>query len=162
MRRSATALADTLTSLDRATPAVWAVGAALLAGLAGLGIVVAGVQALILCVALVAMIFIALDFRAGVVMLILLMPISASQIFPRAMLGVTGLNPFNMLLLATLLSFVVREAARGGLRGFLPKPLLWLYVIPIAIAGAIGSQHVGDIAAILRELGAISFDSTLT
>jgi O-antigen ligase len=159
MRRPAIALTHFPTSLDRAAPAVVALGVAAVAGLAGLAIAVAGVPALILCVGVVACLFVLLDFRAGVVMLIVLMPIASSQFFPRAMLGVTGLNPFNLLLAATLVSFVVRELARGGMRGFVPRPLLWLYLVPLVIAGFLGSRHVDEIAGGLRELGAVSFDS---
>lgn len=159
MRRPASTLAHFPTSLDRASPAVLAVGVALVAGLAGLAIAVAGVPALILCVGLVACLFVLLDFRAGVVMLIVLMPIAASQFFPRSMLGITGLNPFNLLLGATFVSFVVRELARGGMRGFVPRPLLWLYLVPLAAAGFLGSRHVDEIAAGLRDLGAVPFDT---
>ncbi len=145
--------------LDRATPAVWAVGAALLAGLAGLAIAVVGPPAVILCVALVASLFVIVDFSAGVVMLIVIMPIAQRMFFPRAMFGITGLNPFNLLLGVTLVSFGVRELARGGMRGFVPRPLFWLYVLPLAAAGMLGSQHVNEIAAQLRELEAVPFDT---
>src|SRR6266404_5580924 len=76
----------------------------LLAGIALLGVfwgsvvAVAGLNALYLCVSLIGCAFILLDFRIGVVLLIMLMPISSSYLFPRAMLGILGLNPVNLLL----------------------------------------------------------------
>src|SRR6266705_3276055 len=88
----------------------------------------------------------ALDFRIGVVLLILLMPISSSRVFPHAMFGVTGLNPLNLLLVGTFGSCLLHGVSDGSLRRFAPRPLLWLYILPILVAGALGSRHVGDIA----------------
>jgi O-antigen ligase len=109
-------------------------------------VAVAELNALYLCISLIGCAFILLDFRIGVVLLILLMPISSSHMFPHAMLGITGLNPFNLLLLGTLGSCLLHGLFDGSLRGFMPRPLLWLYIVPILIAGALGSRHVGDIA----------------
>src|SRR5689334_8772460 len=67
----------------------------------GLVVALAGINALILCASLVGCIFILRDFRIGVVLLILLVPISRSTVFPHEVLGVTGLNPLNLLLLGT-------------------------------------------------------------
>lgn len=125
-----------------------------LAGFALLGIVwgvvvaVVGLNALYLCISLIGCVLILLDFRIGVVLLILLMPISRSTVFPHAMMGVTGLNPLNLLLLATLGSYLLSELSDGNLRRFIPPPLFWLYVVPIAIAGALGSGHIDDIARV--------------
>src|SRR5712691_1004045 len=69
------------------------------AGIAFLGVfwgfVVAltGLDSLYLCSALVGCVFVLRDFRIGVVLLVLLLPISNSSVFPHAMLGITGLNP---------------------------------------------------------------------
>src|SRR5215469_8465574 len=59
----------------------------------GLVVAVAGLSALYLCVSLIGCIFILRDFRIGVVLLVLLVPISRSAVFPHEMLGITGLNP---------------------------------------------------------------------
>ena len=124
------------------------VGFALLGILWGVVVAVAELNALYLCISLIGCIFILLDFRIGVVLLILLMPISHSYIFPHAMLGVTGLNPLNLLLIGTLGSYLLRELSDGKPRHFIPRPLFWLYIVPIAIAGALGSLHVEDIARV--------------
>ncbi len=123
-----------------------AAGIALVGALLGSAIAVAELNAVILGVSLLACIFILIDFRVGVVLLIVLMPISASAVFPHAMLGITGLNPLNLLLLATLGSYLLRALADGSVAHFVPRPLLWLYLVPIVIAGALGSRHVGEIA----------------
>lgn len=121
-------------------------GVALLGAFWGSAIAVAGLNALYLCVSLIGCAFILLDFRIGVVLLILLMPISSSTVFPHEMLGITGLNPVNLLLVGTLASYLLHGVSDGSLFRFAPQPLLWLYVLPILVAGALGSRHVGDIA----------------
>src|SRR5262249_49492985 len=68
-----------------------------IAGFWGLAVVVMEFNALILVFSLLACIFILYDFRAGVALLIVLMPISASRLFPHELLGITGLNPVNIL-----------------------------------------------------------------
>ena len=135
------------------------VGIALLGALWGTAVALVAVNALYLCVALIGCAFILLDFRIGVVLLVLLMPISSSTIFPHEMLGVVGLNPLNLLLVGTLASYLLHAASDGSLRRFLPQPLVWLYVVPIVAAGALGSRHVGDIASGYVVYDLLSFDS---
>ena len=124
-------------------------GLALLGAFWGSAVAVADLNALYLCVSLLGCVFILRDFRIGVVLLIVLMPISSSYMFPRSMLGITGLNPLNLLLVGTLGSCLLHGLSDGSIRRFLPGPLLWLYVVPFLIAGAMGSRHVGDIAPVL-------------
>jgi len=124
-------------------------GIALLGAFWGSVVAIAELNALYLCVSLIGCVFILLDFRIGVGLLILLMPISGSWVFPHAMFGITGLNPLNLLLVGTLGSCLFRGLSDGGLRGFMPRPLLWLYIVPILVAGALGSRHVGEIAPTL-------------
>jgi len=121
-------------------------GITLLGAFWGAAVAVAGLNALYLCVSLIGCAFILLDFRVGVVLLVLLMPISSSTVFPHAMLGITGLNPLNLLLVGTLGSCLLHGLFDGSLRRFAPRPLLWLYIVPILVAGTLGSRHVGDIA----------------
>ena len=137
---------------------------ATLAGFALLGIVwgvvvaVAGINALYLCISLIGCVFILLDFRIGVVLLIVLMPISRSTIFPHAMLGVTGLNPLNLLLIGTLGSYLLSVLSDGKPGRSIPRPLLWLYIVPIAMAGVLGSSHVDDIARAFVMNGLLEFN----
>ncbi len=120
-------------------------GLALLGAFWGSAVAVADLNALYLCVSLLGCVFILRDFRIGVVLLILLLPISRSVVFPHEMLGIKGLNPFNLLLLGTFGSCLLQGLFDGSLRRFVPRPLVWLYIAPILIAGALGSRHVGDI-----------------
>jgi O-antigen ligase len=121
-------------------------GFMLLAVIGGTVVALTEVNALYLTLALIGCIFIVFDFRIGVVLLMLLLPISRSTFFPHAMLGMTGLNPLNLLLIATLGSYLLQSLTDGSLRRFLPAPLLWLYIMPICVAAIIGTRHLGEIA----------------
>src|SRR5262245_55727690 len=131
---------------------------ALPAAFFGLVVAVAGLNALYLCVSLLGCVFILRDFRIGVVLLVLLLPISRSAVFPHELLGITGLNPLNLLLAGTLGAWVLRALSDGSLSRFLPRPLLWMYVAPILAAGVLGSRHVGEIPSTLF-IQLVEFDS---
>jgi hypothetical protein len=120
-------------------------GIALLAAFWGYLVAVAGLNALYLCAVLIGCVFILFDYRIGAVLLILLMPISRSTVFPHAMLGITGLNPLNLLLIGTLGSYLLHALFDGSIRRFVPPRLLFFYITPILIAGVLGSRHVGEI-----------------
>src|SRR3954469_8878838 len=113
----------------------------LFGALCGVGIALGEVEAMLASAAVIAVIAPFIDFRFGAVALMVLLPISSVWFFPRSMFGLTGLNPINVLSPATLVSF----ALRGRLRNFVPTPLVWLYIAPIAFAGLLGSRHVNDI-----------------
>lgn len=140
-----------LTAL-RLSPRFVVAGIALFGVFWGFVVAVAELNALFLAASLIACIFILRDFRIGVVLLILLMPISSTSLFPRSMLGISGLNPVNLLLAGTLGSCLLQGLFDASLRGFIPRPLLWLYVVPMIIAGALGMTHIGDIAPALTML----------
>lgn len=125
-------------------------GIALLGALCGVVLAAGGVTAFYLCVSLLACAFVLADFRCGVVLLILLMPLSGSStLFPHEMFGIVGLNPLNLLLVGTCCSWLLHAFADGSLRRFVPRPLLLLYVVPIVLAGAIGTRHIHEIAPTL-------------
>ncbi len=108
-------------------------------------VVFAEVQALVVCISLLACVFVMLDFRFGVVCLIALMPLSASAVFPHDMAGVTGLNPLNLLLLGTLASLLAHGLPEGGWARFAPRPVVWFYLVPLVVAGLLGARHTGEI-----------------
>lgn len=132
--------------------------AALVGLVCGSTVALGGLNGLYLCLSLVGAALILYDFRVGAVLLILLMPISGSHIFPHEMLGITGLNPLNLLLVATLGSYLLQASSDGSVRRFLPTPLLWLYVVPILVAGALGSRHVDDMVQEFYVFDLISFN----
>jgi O-antigen ligase/polysaccharide polymerase Wzy-like membrane protein len=149
-------LSGTAPATNPAVPA----GLALAGVLAGAAIAFADVKALTLCAALLGCAYILFDFRIGVVLLIVLMPLSRSALFPHAMFGITGLNPVNLLLAATLGAWLMRSLGDGGWRRFLPRPLLWLYLAPLVAAGALGARHVEEIVPGYYLYGLIQFQDT--
>ena len=123
----------------------------LLGAIWGLAVAAGGLTSFYLCVSLIACGVILVDFRIGVVLLIVLMPLSGSStIFPHEMFGIVGLNPLNVLLAGCVLSCMLHMLPDGSLQRLLPRPLLWLYVVPILIAGAIGTRHFHEIAPALH------------
>lgn len=135
-----------LAALDRWTlPAI-----ALLSALWGAVLAAGGLTSFYLCVSLLGCAFVLLDFRVGVVALILLMPVSGSStLFPHEMFGIVGLNPLNLLLAGTFCSWLLHACADRSVGRFLPRPLLLMYIVPILAAGAIGLRHVHEIAPAL-------------
>jgi O-antigen ligase len=131
-------------------------GLALLGALMGYGLVLGELDAFFISLTVIACIAVLSDFRIGAVLLILMLPVESSNLFPHSIFGITGLNPINLVLAATLASCLLhgRRQAAGK---FVPRPLLWLYVVPLAAAGILGSQHAQDVAPILYELEVIHF-----
>jgi O-antigen ligase len=140
---------STLRYAERGPGAGLAVTLLLLFGaLSGVGIAVGELEAMLASVALIVAIAAMIDYRAGALFLMILLPIASVSFFPRGMFGFTGLNPVNVLMAATLVSFVLRGKRLGMLT---PKPLLLMYVLPIVVAGLIGSRHVDDIVPFYYE-----------
>jgi len=74
------------------TPMKWGLVAGLMAmgALWGAFVAFQGLSAALVCLAAIVFVFTIRDFRVGVLVMILIMPISSSYMFPRAMFGVTG------------------------------------------------------------------------
>jgi O-antigen ligase len=96
------------------------------------------------------------DFRAGALLLLVMLPISTSDLFPHGMLGITGLNPLNLVMLATMASFVIHAGVERAFKA-LPMPLAWLYIVPIILAGLNGMDQVRNIPSLMYELGTVTF-----
>ncbi len=99
------------------------------------------------------------DFRIGAVLLIMLLPFGATHFMPHSVLGVPGLNPLNVIFLATLVSFLLRGRKQVA---FMPPKLLWLYLIPILLAGLIGMPQAHKIAPAFLELETPPFTDALS
>lgn len=135
------------------------VGLLLLGLFWGAAVAMAGPAAALICASLIACVFVLRDFRSGVVLLILIMPISSSYIFPHSMFGISGLNPLNLLIAATLFSYLLNFAGKGALKGFASRPLLLLYVVPIVAGAVLGVGHIGQIPSLFREMSWIEYDA---
>lgn len=117
---------------------------------AGYGLAVGELEAFYVSLSLVLCLGVLFDFRIGAVLLILTLPLLDTVLFPHQLMGITGLNPANLLLAATLVSYALNARRQHG-AAFWPRPLLWLYIAPIVIAGLIGSRHVDDIVPVFFE-----------
>src|SRR5947207_4817748 len=118
------------------------VGLGLFGVVAGVGLAVGEFEALIASLTVLACGAVLADYRIGAVLLVVMLPVQGSYLFPHSVFGITGMNPINFLLVATLVSYVVRGYE---LKRFLPKPLVWFVVVPMIIAGIVGARHVNEI-----------------
>ena len=125
--------------------------------LGGLALAIGELDALWISLSVVAALVVLVDYRVGAVLLVLMLPVSDSNLFPHALMGMTGVNPVNLLLAGTLVSYAVR-AGRGAYPGRLLQPqLIWLYIVPIVIGGVLGSFHVDEIVPVFMEELVVSF-----
>jgi O-antigen ligase len=148
-------------SIDASGAARALLAMVVLAGVAvagGYALAVGELQALYLGLSLVACVAILIDYRAGAMLLVLLLPISSTAVFPGSMMGITGLNPINLLLVGTLASYLLRGRLEHPGR-FVPSPVLWLLVVPIAIAGLLGTMHFDDILPVFFDRLVVTYES---
>jgi O-antigen ligase len=139
---------------------VWVVAATVfvaVGALGGLALAVGELEALWISLSVVAALVVLVDYRIGAVLLILMLPIADSHLFPHALMGMTGVNPVNMLLAGTLVSYVVRAGAGAQAGRLLQPQLIWLYMVPIIIGGAIGAFHVDEIVPYFVEQLVVNF-----
>ena len=152
----------TASAVLRTQPAsnyLWIVAGALLVGLAaasGAAIAFGEMGAFYATLSLTAAFAIMYDFRIGAVLLIAMVGMGATNVFPYGLMGIAGLNPLNIIIAATLVSFVLRGQ---NLKILLPRPLLWLYVVPVLLAGANGIEHWDTIVPFFIETEAVNFSS---
>ena len=137
----------------------WVLGVTALGGLGvlmGGALVLGELQAFWIGLSLIAAGAVLYDFRIGAVLLILMLPIGSSVIFPRALFGINGLNPLNLVLFATLASFLLHgRVQKAG--EFIPRKALWMYIVPILVAGLLGARYAHLAHPVLYETLAIHF-----
>jgi hypothetical protein len=127
---------------DTRASAVLAAALLCLAALAGAALPLLGLLVPALLALAALSLWVLLDFRAGVALAIVLTPLSALTLFPHELLGVRGLNPLNLILLLTVLSYAVHAALRRWREPLAPPRLLLWYVLPIAVAALVGVAKV--------------------
>jgi O-antigen ligase len=101
--------------------------------------------------------------RFGVWWMCLLFPLAQTALVPRQLMGVTGMNPVNILTAATVASLLLAWLGAKfshRVQGLppAPKPLLWLYVLPIGLAALHGFPSVERIPEYYHQIRAIAFD----
>jgi len=140
-------------------------GGAALGVALGLLAALSGVFALISGVVLVICCAVALNYKVGVWVLCLVFPLSQISLMPRQLLGVTGLNPVNLLLSATLGAIILHcvwrafQHERVALPD-VPMPLVLLFIAPVTLAALHGTLFVDQIPEYYRVVvGAVTFDN---
>lgn len=122
--------------------------------------VLGGIFPFIVGLSLLFSLLIIVNYRIGVWLLVFMLPISATTIFPHEMLGVTGLNPYNLIFLITLVSFLFHAAWTGKFVAYLGFPSIWwAYLLPVVVAAYIGSRHVGEIPDFVLSNELIKFNN---
>ncbi len=112
--------------------------------IAGCLIVFGESDAVLLYLSIMLSLLVLVDFRIGVVCLIVVMPFSATSLYTHHIAGIPGLNPPNLLLLMTAASLLLHGVDREKYARFAKTPL-WLYLSVIIIAGLLGSQHLHEV-----------------
>jgi O-antigen ligase len=124
----------------------------------GYALALHGIEALYVGVAFAACIAIMIDFRLGAILLVLLFPVSTTALFPHGLMGITGLNPINVLIAGTLAAYFLRGRLEHP-GAFVPRPLALLYILPIVLAGLLGTLYVDDIYPMFQEMLVITYTS---
>lgn len=127
----------------------------------GMALAYGELQALYVCLAVLGALAVLFDFRIGVVLLMVMLPISGSSLFPHSLYGMTGLNPLNLVLIATLGAWLLKAIPEKGVSRLVPRPLFWLYLAPIVLAGVLGSQSIDYIKPTFFHSGALNFHDEL-
>lgn len=99
------------------------------------------------------------DFRVGVVLVLVLIHISGTVFIPRELAGIQGLNPINLLILGSALSYVVYRSREGNLAlPWTPSLFLW-YLLPFMVATLFGATKTDQIPQQFETLKLVSFNS---
>jgi hypothetical protein len=115
----------------------------------GLIAIVGGVIPFFLYSFSIAALMILSNYRLGVWLLVFLLPFATTQLIPRQVFGVTGLNPINGLLAVTLLSLCLTSLFGRRVMQFIHLPrVLLVYVVVIALAASVGAGSVQHAIAV--------------
>lgn len=136
----------------------WLVCAIVAGCFGGIIAVAGGVMSGVILAGLVAAGLTLRNYRFGLWFLVLLIPISAAPVFPRALLGIPGANPYNALLGLTLLSLLAEHLSRRKPNPFMAYARFWwAFLLPVALAALIGSQHFDEIPHFAFLTGPVHF-----
>jgi O-antigen ligase len=108
-----------------------------------LGVVSAAVDpgiALLFTIAMLPVPFILHDFRFGVALLVVIIP--STTLLP----SVSGLNVLNYLVITTLVSFAVKHAFKRSEIAWLPKELLFFFLLPVTMAIIVAWPRIPEAA----------------
>jgi O-antigen ligase len=119
---------------------------------------------LVALVALSFIVFMAIaisDYRAGILLAMFLLPLSATSLLPRELFGITGFNPLNATLVMAVTAILFMVLFHRGDIAIPGTPrIFWVYLATLALAAFHGAFHVASIPAYYKTLHIISFDSS--
>lgn len=118
----------------------------------GYAIAMGELAGLYVALAVLGSVAVLLDFRVGAVLLLLMLPMSQSDLFPRSLMQVNGLNPLNLLLVATVAAYAISGRARPAGPVLRPQ-MVWLYILPMCVAALIGMPHLREIPLMVTPAG---------
>lgn len=118
---------------------------------------IGGILSSILFIILAAATLVFSNHRLGIYLLAIFMPIADTSLNAHSMFGITGANPYNLILVGTVFAFTISYAWNQRALINLPK-WFWLYALALVVAGLIGSRHVGEIPSLFAQEG-IGFDN---
>src|SRR5438874_5651930 len=75
-----------------------AAGLGLFGILFGIGLAIGELDAMVAAITVLACFATLADYRIGAVLLVIMLPVEGSYLFPHSVFGFTGLNPINMVL----------------------------------------------------------------
>ena len=107
---------------------------------------------------------IVINYRIGIWLLVFLLPFASTQLIPREVLGITGFNPINVVLMLTLLSLFVSVLAGRGVIQLVHLPRRFLaYVAVIAFGAYVGAGSAEHSIVMIDDMtGAIPEPQTVT
>ncbi|MEN3363284.1 MAG: hypothetical protein V7606_558 [Burkholderiales bacterium] len=102
------------------------------------------------------------DYRAGILLALVLLPLSATSLIPRELFGITGFNPLNATLLMTATSLLFMFLFHRGelaVPGF-PRAF-WIYLAAMTLAALHGAFQVSSIPPYYQALQIVNFNTPL-
>jgi hypothetical protein len=144
--------------LDIALAAVGILLASLVTGL--VCALFGGLIAFLLLVVFVSMGVATFNYRYGVFISVLLLPLSSTRLVPREVLGITGLNPLNAVFGVSVLALSLLWAFQRKKLVLPNLPLSFrLYLSVMVIASMIGATHVDEMPSMFNLLQIVRFES---
>lgn len=102
------------------------------------------------------------DYRAGALIAVVLLPLSATHLLPRELGGIKGMNPLNMVLVLSVMSLLLLLAFSRVkiIIPKLPRPFVWFLVVML-LAGVHGATNFHLIPPYFKTLDIIAFESPI-
>ena len=100
------------------------------------------------------------DYRYGVLLTVFILPLSSTNLLPKEIFGVAGLNPLNVLLLFSALSMLLTSAVQPS-KILIPtwSHYFFCYLGVFMAATLHGVFHIGSIPDYFKALGIIKSNS---